>query len=325
MSASAQFKTRKTIRPSQSRRGSVYAAVLATSLIVTVIGMTALTGARLQFANASDQQDVAQARLLGEQGVGLALQHLDEYTNWRTGYTNGSWYVGHSTEINTYQIRLVDPTDGDLADDPSDPVRISVRADIDNVTRIVSATAHIVTVNNLGDDLIDNGGFESGTSDWTGSPFSWNADLDAINNGTAYVGDQYLRVSGRDGNTSGARQTLTTADVIEGESYLLKFVARQSAAQIDNVIVDTLLWSGFSSKAAKWTFAMNSADADQWVAHQEIITFDWPGASTSSATLYIRTESDDQNYHIDQISLNKIIPVTRWTIDPTSWSRETLP
>jgi len=109
-------------RIENSRTGGVYIAVLATALVVALLSMSALIGQRLQNRMISAQGDVRQAQLNANSAVELALLIMKQDTNWRTTYTNGNWFVKRSATDGTCTLNVTDPVDGNLANNPADPV-----------------------------------------------------------------------------------------------------------------------------------------------------------------------------------------------------------
>lgn len=111
----------------QSRRGSVYIAVLGVSMIVAVIGIASLHVARLEVLEATALDDMAKARLAARSGIECALAKLKADSSWRTTHASGVAGVltGLSdlagTGSNSYT--LVD-SDGNLNDNQDDTVTL---------------------------------------------------------------------------------------------------------------------------------------------------------------------------------------------------------
>ncbi len=108
----------------QIRRSAVmYITLLASSTLVAVIGLSALSAVRIERRAAEDGYDAVQARLNARAGVELAILWVDNNPNWRTTYTNGAW----SADLNfggskTVGVEGYDLSDADLSDSPSDPL-----------------------------------------------------------------------------------------------------------------------------------------------------------------------------------------------------------
>ncbi|TWT41162.1 hypothetical protein RAS1_38560 [Phycisphaerae bacterium RAS1] len=107
----------------RSRRGSAYALVLITSALVSVIGLSAIGVVRIQRRSAEDSADIAQARLNAEAAIEFGMLAM-QAKSWRSTKANGTWEAGRKFHDGEFTLDVTDPLDGDLADDPLEPVRI---------------------------------------------------------------------------------------------------------------------------------------------------------------------------------------------------------
>ncbi len=106
----------------QHRTGGVYIAVLGTSLIVALLGLSALLGQRIQNRMLVAAADTRQAQLNANAAVELALLTMKQDVNWRTTYSNGNWFTGRATSAGTCSLNVTDPIDSTLSNGPDDPV-----------------------------------------------------------------------------------------------------------------------------------------------------------------------------------------------------------
>ncbi|MEX0613377.1 MAG: carbohydrate binding domain-containing protein [Pirellulales bacterium] len=106
------------------RAGAVYIAVLGTSLIVALLGMTALMAQRIQNRILTASTDIRQAHLNANTAVELALLTMKQDANWRTTQTNGQWFTGRGTAAGTCSLDVTDPVDANLANSLDDPVLV---------------------------------------------------------------------------------------------------------------------------------------------------------------------------------------------------------
>ncbi len=106
-------------------RGSVYVPVLGTCLLVTVIGLAGLSIARARTASSLAASAAGEAREVARAGLALALERIERDDAWRS-LAAGVWFKQDvpGRTGGTVSVRLDDPVDGDLGDDPADPVRI---------------------------------------------------------------------------------------------------------------------------------------------------------------------------------------------------------
>ncbi len=105
-------------------RGSAYVAVLGSAMIVTVIGLSAMLAMRVQNRSAGWMQDVVKARTYAQCGVQWAFYQISSDEEWRTSRPNGQWVDGRAIHDGSFSVWVTDPSDGDLADSPRDPVLV---------------------------------------------------------------------------------------------------------------------------------------------------------------------------------------------------------
>ncbi|MHC4293948.1 MAG: hypothetical protein ACYSTL_00010 [Planctomycetota bacterium] len=111
------------IRRNAGRRGSVYVFVLATALLVTVIGLAAITLARINIRRSGMGADQTEAMSLAGSAIEAAVTHINTIPEWRFYYQHGVETPQIAFGNGTVSWKLIDP-DGNLSDDPTDPVRL---------------------------------------------------------------------------------------------------------------------------------------------------------------------------------------------------------
>jgi len=100
----------------------VYLHVLASSLLVSVLGLGALLTARLQGRVCRLTRDSAVARTCAVSAVELGLLEIKQDTGWRTTWPNGTWMQNIPLGSGTFTLQGTDPADSDLTDSDSDVV-----------------------------------------------------------------------------------------------------------------------------------------------------------------------------------------------------------
>lgn len=115
-------ESRSIKRRKNTRRGSVYVAVLGTALIVSVLGLSALMIQRIQ--RKADQQaaHVVEARLYADAALRIGMLRIENDPEWRFNYPNGAWETDVPIGDGTYTLEGIDPSDGDLSDRATDPL-----------------------------------------------------------------------------------------------------------------------------------------------------------------------------------------------------------
>ncbi|WP_428388259.1 hypothetical protein [Mucisphaera sp.] len=105
--------------------------------LVAILGVAGVSAARLNLYNAEATAKAGDAKHLALSAVALARQRIADAarveslggTPWRQRFTSGAWRPTQSLDNGTINWRLVDE-DGDLADDPTDPMTLEVAAQI---------------------------------------------------------------------------------------------------------------------------------------------------------------------------------------------------
>lgn len=180
------MRTRSVSRGGR-RRGALYILATAVSLVVAAIGLSTLATLRLQNRAASATGDRLQAELWARSGVEWARLWIQDDSNWRTNRPHGTWISKTFANGGEVVVSVVDPADGDLADDPMDSVQI-VAQGIYGAARQklgVSLYATVEPIDVLRAALHAAGGFEvqSGkTVAVEGAPLSSNGTIN--NSGT---------------------------------------------------------------------------------------------------------------------------------------------
>lgn len=128
------------IRIGRGRRGSVYLLVLSTTLVIaTLIGGTVMAqSAKLRSMRVAEA--ASQARFTAESGIEVARAMIKADANWRTNRASGRWASDLLMGTAKVDIDVVDTLDGDLANHPYQPVRITATARIGEAEQIVTAT-----------------------------------------------------------------------------------------------------------------------------------------------------------------------------------------
>ena len=112
------------------RRGTAYVMVLVVSMIVTIVGVTSITLARIQTRQSVQVNDWAEAQVLAASGIEQTLCILNANEDWRKIYTQGAVAQTHNLGNGTYKWRLYDNVDGDFTDNPTDAMTLQVIATV---------------------------------------------------------------------------------------------------------------------------------------------------------------------------------------------------
>jgi hypothetical protein len=312
----------KSRRPSARRRGSAYLLVLSTSMIVAVVGIAAVLALRLQRQVAEADTATVEARFATESVLDLAIFRLRGDVTWRAKYANDTWTdketVSLQTHTATYRFKLVDEGDGDLADDPTDPVRLYVEAAVGNAARLYSVLLQAEQGDSV--NLLTNADMESGTTDWTGRGY---CDLESRSD-APHGGAACIWVKGRDGVWAGPNQDVT-AVLKSGTTYYAEAWVRMKDAPDD---VKITLYTNSTGSGSQWdSITVPNVDTE-WTKVSGTITPSW-GGTLNSAYWRVETRWTMKEFGVDDAMLveglgppgiaPEMIPVAG------TWRQEVLP
>lgn len=102
------------------RRAGMYVAVLGAATLVAVIGLSALTLARIQHRTGQGTSDQAEARLYARSAIEMGLFWMNGNPDWRTGFPNGAWATNKPIGNGSFTLEGIDRVDADLANSDSD-------------------------------------------------------------------------------------------------------------------------------------------------------------------------------------------------------------
>jgi hypothetical protein len=109
----------------QRARGTAYVLVLCIAMLVTIIGVAALTVARLQLRSSALSSDAEEARLNAQSAIELTKAWCYLNPNWRDTRKVGEWVNGQAIGNGSFSVSADDPIDNDLSNNPLDPVVIT--------------------------------------------------------------------------------------------------------------------------------------------------------------------------------------------------------
>jgi len=103
-------------------RGSIYLYVLASSLLITIIGLASLTAVRIQMRSSWLRKDYAEARACATSAIELGLFYIKQDPSWRDTRPNGAWVQDQAIGSGRFTLQGIDPGDGVLNDSELEPL-----------------------------------------------------------------------------------------------------------------------------------------------------------------------------------------------------------
>jgi hypothetical protein len=171
-------------RTRRYRAGSIYIFVLLSAVLVTVIGLSAVAVERVKMQEGVASDDWNEAGILAASAIEHALANLNTTPTWRTLYVNNTPITAMAAGRGTFSWKLVDETDGNLANDPSQKTRLYGIGRVGQAMRMYSVqipgsfsvdafrtavasckdVSSITTLTLIGGPLYTSGKFTSGTA-----------------------------------------------------------------------------------------------------------------------------------------------------------------
>lgn len=231
------------------RRGMGYAAVLAITMVVTVVGLAGLLAARIELRGSRFDADATRADVAARGGLELVVHRLQNNPAWRARYTHDTWTASEQALGYILSFKLQDATDASLSDDVYDPVRVYVRCTVGSATRIYSAL--LVPDGKQELNLLTNGNIEKGTTGWTSRGMGTLSATTSSPQEGAYC----LRSSGDLISATGIFQDVT-AQLQNNTTYYTEVWVRSqslSATKTALLVIQTTKGTKTVSFNASWT------------------------------------------------------------------------
>jgi len=115
-------------RPAADRQGSAYVMILGVSMILTVIGLSAVAVCRINGRMVRSDSGWAESQVLAFSAAEHALARIAEEPEWRSRFAGSPMSVDFGRGTMTWE--LIDENDGDLADNRADAFAIVARGSV---------------------------------------------------------------------------------------------------------------------------------------------------------------------------------------------------
>ncbi len=120
--------------------GSIYLHILASSLLITVLGLGALAAVRLQMRSTRLARDCAEARACAVSAIEVGMLLIQQNPNWRTVWPDGAWWNNKELGVGQYTLQAMDPGDGVLSDSAYEPLVLTGIGTRGNATHMAQVT-----------------------------------------------------------------------------------------------------------------------------------------------------------------------------------------
>lgn len=233
-------QARPVRRPASRQGGIALVLVVIAVAVALILGVSFLSSQNTLLTISKNIRAHPRARHIAESGLELALQHVQSDEDWRSRHSNGAWTTDHPLAGGTFTIvgedgrdtngdGTIDSTegDGDLADDPGDPLTLTATGRFDGASHTVRAVVHYQGTGVYGAAVrnavsIDNGSVVDSFNSADGRYSSFNAGDNAhiatnatatgaisLRNHARIEGNLYYGVGGTDAVLDDRQGTVT--------------------------------------------------------------------------------------------------------------------
>ena len=229
-------------------RGSIYLFVLASSLIITIIGMGSLFAVRVQSRSAQTAEAATHVRLCAQSGLELGLLMVAQDPNWRTTQANGAWLSSMSLGDATFSLEGIDPLDGDLTDNEYEPLVLTgtgqkglarYKTQVTLVSNVKALEALNTCVHASGRIHIHN----SMQLTASGAPVSTNGDL---RNDATIDGDAHADTVSKTGTITGALTAPADQKALPDAAVITDYLAKATTVAFTGDIDKQLLTPAYN-------------------------------------------------------------------------------
>lgn len=303
-------------RHATRRRANILFAVLGASLIVALIGLSAMTALRIQRRQSQARQETVQAAYHAQSAIDLALFKIAADSAWRYNYSG--WTTEYMFGADKLSFTLTDEMDGSLSNSAYDRVLLTGKGEVGQAVRLY--TVYLDPPSDEPENILINGDMEDGTLNWSGGAY---ASLES-SSGQVYGDDKSIRVKNRF-NAWGALRQSIAGIVQNGETYYSEFWIYLTDQDEDvklAITIDYLLGNQEHSQV------FSSVKKGQWNRLSMIKTVTWSSLPVA-IRWSVRTTSTNQDFYVDDALL---VEGTAPPADPAevnvvpgSWKRTVLP
>lgn len=293
-------------------RGGIYLAVLAATVVATLLGLSGLAVVRHLSVSARND-DAAASASRASADFKSVLDYMSEGfgANWRTTHTNNAWYQFPLSPDNRVTYKFVDEADGDLDDHPYDPLRFHIAGQSRSTKRVYSVLINTPKP----EQLLYNGGFDRGIAGWT----CWDRaflDVETNDTRTAWA----ARISQRESWWIGPNQEIATDKIENGQTYEAYAWVRSPGGTQNFKVTFEITSSG---DGTRYLSSPSQAVGNSWSRIGGLATISWSGTLTR-LRYYVETPYSTDDFVIDDCTMNRSETLQTTHPIPGTWRKETL-
>lgn len=249
------------------RRASVYAAVLMTATLITLIGLTGLSLADSRRRGVTIELEAVQAQQLALAGIEFALQQAATNLNWRTNFVHDAWTENVELGAGTFAFLFFDEEDGDLTTEPGF-IQIWGRGKVGDAVRVMSVrTIPFSPVN-----LLRNGEFDSDAASWStnNASISWQSGSGPQGSACLDVDINLLSIGGPEQDATG--------HVANGTTYVVSVWVEEASLALIPVQIELIVTTTDDTERFEFD---DPSPSTSWHQIRGTLTPTWTGTATS--------------------------------------------
>lgn len=292
------------------RRGAVYLAVLGTSLLITMIGISAMLTNRAIHRAGETTHRATEARYIAHSAVELAMLRINDDPNWRSNHTHEQWSARYDLGRGEGRYRLRAATGTNLQSPAAGHVYLEAEGRVGDAVRLMRVA--LQPVSQLpGANLAKNPDMTEGTRYWRAG---LAADKLEYTVASAYTGAGSLRVRNLTGSGSVPSVQQDVSDWVEsGQSYRIRFAVHLLDKTRD--IHVRFIVNG-STVATQTVSGLSISD---WVEQTVTLTPTWSGGFTSASLEIAAHRHTD--FLLDAVSVTRADAAYRMLPVPGTWQQ----
>ncbi len=206
------------------RRGSMYVIVMATAMMIVVLGIGSLWAVRTDAVMRISMRDEAVARRLASSAVELAIQNAQNTVAWRSTAAAGPLFTGLSLGSGSISASAADPVDSSLTNNLTDPVVFTGTGTAGAARQVLSVTvSSSATYATCLDGVLHCGGAMTIGAATIHSPSPLGSNGNVTATGSSVKADMYAAGTVSGATITGAKSSGVTAKTMPAGDVVAQY------------------------------------------------------------------------------------------------------
>ncbi|MEK6674329.1 MAG: carbohydrate binding domain-containing protein [Planctomycetota bacterium] len=294
------------------RRGNSYIFFLGMSMLVAIIGLSALTGVRIKRQATLRLNERAAAQVYAQSAIEFSLLQIYLDTSWRDSFLHDQWSAAQPFGAGSFSWKLLDDINGDFTTDRNASVRMFGKGYSGQSVWVYSALVQ-PPLESSPTNLLVNGDMEAGTANWS----ALNCNL--VSSAGAHGGATCLLLDNRSSFDSEGYQ-LVTGSVRNGATYDVEVWAKKETAGSDLVTISIKLTTDKG-----WTLVVTPSTSvgTSWTKVAGTLQTSWTGNLVEARwRTFTYPDGNSSDFYIDDARMLEKKASGGVGLIPGTWKRE---